>query len=77
MNVSTNFIHPVFLFFLSAEAEKEYGAANVKVYKSSFGNMYFAVTERKQKTVMKLVCAGPEQKVEVICIVITNMWIFC
>ncbi len=51
-------------FFFTAEAENQYGADNIKIYRSSFGNMYFAVTTRKQKTVMKLVCAGPEQKVQ-------------
>ncbi|XP_072034238.1 glutathione reductase, mitochondrial-like isoform X2 [Amphiura filiformis] len=46
-----------------AEAEKEYGADNIKVYQSSWVGMYFAVTERKQRTVMKLICTGSEQKV--------------
>ena len=50
-------------FLVAAEAEKQYGAGNVKIYRSTFGNMYFSVLERKQQTLMKLVCAGPEEKV--------------
>ena len=46
-----------------AEAIVEFGEANVKVYNSSFGAMYTAVTRHRQLTKMKLVCAGPEQKV--------------
>ena len=50
-------------FLFAAEAEEQYGAENVKIYRSTFGNMYFSVLERKQQTLMKLVCAGPEEKV--------------
>lgn len=46
-----------------AEAIAKFGGDNVKTYQSSFTNMYFAMTERKEKTMMKLVCAGPEEKV--------------
>lgn len=46
-----------------AEAVKEYGAENVKIYESRFTNMYHAVTERKTKTVMKLVCVGENERV--------------
>ncbi len=46
-----------------AEAEAKYGKENLKLYQSSFNNMYFAMTERKEKTKMKLICAGPEEKV--------------
>ncbi|XP_072180636.1 glutathione reductase, mitochondrial-like [Diadema setosum] len=46
-----------------AEAIAKFGADNIKVYKSTFRNLYFAMTEREQKTRMKLVCAGPEEKV--------------
>jgi glutathione reductase (NADPH) len=45
------------------EAEAEYGAENVTVYNSSFGAMYTALTSHRQLTKMKLICAGPEQKV--------------
>lgn len=45
------------------EAVDKFGRDNVKVYTSTFTNMYFAVTTYKEKTVMKLVCAGKDEKV--------------
>ncbi|MDX1302747.1 glutathione-disulfide reductase [Photobacterium sp.] len=45
------------------EAIAEYGADNVKVYKSGFTAMYTAVTSHRQPCKMKLVCAGPEETV--------------
>ncbi|XP_043400369.1 glutathione reductase, mitochondrial isoform X3 [Chelonia mydas] len=45
------------------EAISTYGRENVKVYMTSFTPMYHAVTQRKTKCVMKLVCAGKEEKV--------------
>ena len=45
------------------EAIAQYGEANVKVYKSGFTAMYTAVTQHRQPCKMKLVCAGPEEKV--------------
>ncbi len=45
------------------EAVKQYGAENVKVYKSGFTAMYTAVTAHRQPCRMKLVCAGPDEKV--------------
>uniref|UniRef100_F6Z5X5 Selenide, water dikinase 1 n=1 Tax=Xenopus tropicalis TaxID=8364 RepID=F6Z5X5_XENTR len=39
------------------------GRENVKVYTTSFSPMYHAVTRRKTKCVMKLVCVGKEEKV--------------
>lgn len=45
------------------EAEAQYGPDNVTVYNSSFGAMYTALTSNRQLTKMKLICAGPEQKV--------------
>jgi glutathione reductase (NADPH) len=44
------------------EARELYGD-EVKVYTTRFTNMRFAVTARKPKTAMKLVCVGPQQKV--------------
>lgn len=50
-----------------AEAKKEHGEENVKVYRSRFTNMFYSPMdvppEEKPKTVMKLVCAGPEERV--------------
>ncbi len=45
------------------EAIETHGAENVKIYKSEFTNMYHAVTERKSKSLMKLVCLGKDEKV--------------
>ena len=35
----------------------------MKIYSTSFTPLYHAVTQRKVKCVMKLVCAGKEEKV--------------
>ena len=45
------------------QAIEQYGAENVKVYKSSFTSMYTAVTQHRQPCRMKLVCIGKEEKV--------------
>lgn len=45
------------------EAIAEYGEENVKVYQSGFTAMYTAVTSHRQPCKMKLVCAGPDEKV--------------
>lgn len=49
------------------EAEKKYGKENLKIYHTKFTNMFFSVfpSEEKEKnpTEMKLVCAGPEEKI--------------
>ena len=47
----------------SEEAEAEYGKDKIKAYKTSFTNMYHALTHRKTSTMMKLVCLLPEEKV--------------
>ncbi len=44
------------------EARELYGD-DVKVYSARFTNMRFALTERKPKTAMKLVCVGVHEKV--------------
>ena len=41
----------------------KFGAEAIKIYASEFTPLYHALTERKQKTFMKLVCAGPQEKV--------------
>ena len=46
-----------------AEARKKYGDAQIKIYQSNFTPLYHALTTRKQMTRMKLVCAGPDEKV--------------
>jgi glutathione reductase (NADPH) len=45
------------------EAINQYEKSNVKVYKSTFTNMYHALTTRKTKTYIKLICVGPTEKV--------------
>ena len=45
-----------------AEARAQYADA-VKVYVADFTPMYHALTARKTRTDMKLVCVGPEQKI--------------
>ncbi|KFP25633.1 hypothetical protein N325_08797, partial [Colius striatus] len=45
------------------EAVAAHGRENVKIYSTSFTPLYHAVTQRKVKCVMKLVCAGKEEKV--------------
>ena len=46
-----------------ADANAVYGEANIKVYTSEFTAMYSAVTQHRQPTRMKLVCAGSDEKV--------------
>lgn len=46
------------------EAIKAWGKENVKIYKTSFTPMYHAITSRKSLCLMKLVCAGKEEKVQ-------------
>lgn len=45
------------------EAIKSWGKDNVKVYTTSFTPMYHAITTQKSLCVMKLVCAGKDEKV--------------
>lgn len=44
------------------EAREKYGSDQIKVYTSTFTNMYHAVTVRKSKTAMKLVCLLSENE---------------
>lgn len=45
------------------QAQKMYGKKNLKVYKSTFTNMYHAMTARKTKTAMKVICEKESEKV--------------
>ncbi len=62
---SVIFSHPpIGTVGLSEEQATEiYGHDNVKVYQSRFTNLYYAVSERKSPTVVKLVVTGPSEKV--------------
>ncbi|ERE90829.1 glutathione reductase [Cricetulus griseus] len=44
------------------EAVHKYGKESVKIYSTTFTPMYHAVTTRKTKCVMKMVCANKEEK---------------
>jgi len=46
-----------------AAAKEYYGAAHIKVYVSRFVNMYYALTEHKPKTLIKLVTVLPEERI--------------
>lgn len=45
------------------EAIEEYGEEAIKVYRSRFTPMYFALNDYRQKCEMKLICVGKEEKV--------------
>jgi len=47
------------------EAREKYGDENIKIYKSEFTAMYYAMMEPEEKgpTAYKIVCAGKEEKV--------------
>ncbi|MFH4979967.1 hypothetical protein AB6A40_006676 [Gnathostoma spinigerum] len=45
------------------EAEQKFGKNQINVYTSKFNPLYTAVTKHKEPTVMKLVCAGADEKV--------------
>lgn len=45
------------------EAKKHYGENQVKVYKSQFINMKYAVSDNKQPTLVKLIVVGDNEKV--------------
>mmetsp|Transcript_4309 Transcript_4309/g.5595 ORF Transcript_4309/g.5595 Transcript_4309/m.5595 type:complete len:516 (+) Transcript_4309:49-1596(+) len=51
----------------SQQAITKYGEENIKIYTSSFANLYYGVFDvepsEKPKTRMKLICAGKEEKV--------------
>uniref|UniRef100_A0A8C2DTZ5 Glutathione reductase, mitochondrial n=1 Tax=Cyprinus carpio TaxID=7962 RepID=A0A8C2DTZ5_CYPCA len=52
-----------FIAIAADEAIKTWGKDNVKVYTTSFTPMYYAITTRKSQCIMKLVCAGKNEKV--------------
>uniref|UniRef100_A0A6A7G2W1 Glutathione reductase n=1 Tax=Hirondellea gigas TaxID=1518452 RepID=A0A6A7G2W1_9CRUS len=59
------FSHPTIgsIGLTQKEATEKYGANDLKIYQSTFTNMWYAVTERKSKTAYKLICQGPNEKV--------------
>jgi glutathione reductase (NADPH) len=59
------FSHPTIgtLGLTEPEAITQYGEENIQIYTSSFAAMYTAVTSHRQATKMKIICAGPEERV--------------
>ena len=59
------FTHPAIgtIGLSEIDAVDRYGKENIKCYKSTFTSMYSAVTQHRQKCMMKLVCLGDEEKV--------------
>lgn len=45
------------------EAKKIHGEGNIKIYKSEFTPLYYSVTTHKGRCIMKMVCAGKDEKV--------------
>ncbi|WP_035051760.1 glutathione-disulfide reductase [Carnobacterium pleistocenium] len=45
------------------QAVDKFGKLHIKTYESRFTAMHSSITENRQKTYMKLVCYGPEEKV--------------
>lgn len=58
------FSHPTIgtVGLTEAEAREQYGD-DVKIYTSRFTPMYYAITEVRGKTAMKLICVGKEEKI--------------
>ena len=59
------FSHPTIgtIGLTEKQAEEKFGKENIKVYTSSFGAMYTAVTSHRQITNMKLITQGDDEKV--------------
>ncbi|CCC10863.1 hypothetical protein SMACR_04094 [Sordaria macrospora] len=64
---SVVFAHPEIgsIGLTEPQAVAKYGAENLKIYKSNFTAMYYAMMQPEDKapTAYKLICAGPEEKV--------------
>ncbi|XP_013779561.1 glutathione reductase, mitochondrial-like isoform X2 [Limulus polyphemus] len=45
------------------EALQQYGRENLRIYRSAFIPLYYAITEKKSKCLMKLICHGKDEKV--------------
>lgn len=62
---TVTFSHPPIgtVGYSEAAAIKEYGANNIKIYKSQFKNMYFSPTRSSEQTLVKIVCFGESEKI--------------
>ncbi|KAJ3203027.1 Glutathione reductase, partial [Clydaea vesicula] len=45
------------------QAIEKYGKENLKIYQSKFTNMYYSMTDHKEKTAYKIICEGKNEKV--------------
>ena len=54
---------PIGTVGLTEAAARELHGDAVKVYRSGFTPMYYALAEHKRRAEMKLVCVGPEEKI--------------
>ena len=45
------------------EARERYPSDTIKIYKSEFVSMFYALQDTKPQTAMKLVCVGPDERV--------------
>ena len=52
-----------YIRYTETEAEKKFGADNIKVYASTFTNMMYSMTTDKPKMGMKLICTGENETV--------------
>lgn len=59
------FTHPAIgtIGLSEIDAINQFGKDNIKCYTSTFTDMYSAVTQHRQKSTMKLVCLGEDEKV--------------
>lgn len=59
---SVVFAHPEIgaIGLTEPQARKIYGSENIKIYKSEFIAMYYAMLETKGPTAYKLICQGPD-----------------
>lgn len=60
---SVIFSHPTAGSVGLTEIEAREMYSDIKVYKTNFTNMYFSMTDEKQKTAYKIVCQGLDEKV--------------
>uniref|UniRef100_A0A1I8ESR7 glutathione-disulfide reductase n=1 Tax=Wuchereria bancrofti TaxID=6293 RepID=A0A1I8ESR7_WUCBA len=62
---SVVFSHPTLgtIGLTEAQAVDQYGKNNLTIYKTKFNPMYYAVTQHKEPTMMKLICAGENERV--------------
>lgn len=59
------FTHPPIatIGYSQEAAIEKYGEEQIKVYRSTFTPMHYALSEYREKSVMKLICLGEEEKI--------------